>query len=63
MTNVQPILAVDTRDTEPLIWQNELDPKKLHKDEPNIKLVAKDLKKNATGYFEDYIAVGHIPKN
>lgn len=61
LINVQPILQVDTRGVEPLIWQNELTLDRLHKDEVRNRLNSRDLKKNASGFFEDYIAVGVPP--
>lgn len=61
LKNVQPILSVDTKGVEPLMWQNELAPDRLHDDRPNVRLSRKDLKRNAAGYHEDYISVGHVP--
>lgn len=62
LKNIQPILEVDTRGVEPLIWQNELSFDRLHKDEVKNRLRSSDLKKNASGFFEDYITVGIPPK-
>ena len=62
LQNVEPILRVDTSKVEPLIWQNKLDSNLLHNDEPQVRLTTKDLKKNAAGFFEDYVAIGRIPK-
>lgn len=63
LKNVQPILEVNTRGTEPLLWQNELSLDRLHKDEVRNRLRSSDLKRNASGFFEDYIAVGIPPKS
>lgn len=61
LRNVEPILKLDTSGTEASIWQNELRIDKLHNDQVDIKLSLKDLKRNAPGYFEDYVAVGLKP--
>ena len=58
LTNVEPILKVNTQGVEPLIWQNELNKNRLHNDEPRTNLDIEDLKKNAAGFFEDYVIVG-----
>lgn len=63
LENVEPILKVNTQGVEPLRWQNELNANQLHHDQPQIRLSSKDLKKNAAGFYEDYIAVGLLPTN
>lgn len=62
LMNVSPITKVDTRGWDPLLWQTEINKNRLHKDQAFIKLSARDLKRNASGYFEDYISVGPLPK-
>lgn len=63
LANVQPLLKADTRGVEPMIWQNKLSFEKLNPDVVNNRLGPKDLEKNASGFFEDYIAVGPLPNN
>ena len=62
LKNVEPILRVDTKGVAPLLWQNELSADRLHNDEPNIRLDTKDLRRNASGFCEDYIGIGLLPK-
>lgn len=60
--NVEPILKVDTGSKEASIWQSELEMDRLHNDRVNAKLSLQDLKKNTSGFYEDYIAIGIMPK-
>lgn len=62
LKNVEPILRVDTSGVEPLLWQNELSSDRMQDDQPKTSLTKKDLKVNAAGFYEDYIAVGILPK-
>lgn len=62
LKNVEPILTVNTRGVEPLVWQNKLDITRLHDDKPQNSLNAKDLKKSASNFYEDYVAIGVSPK-
>lgn len=62
LDNVQPILELKTEGAEPLLWQNEITIDRLNRDQVNVKLSVKDIKKNASGFYEDYIAIGK-PKN
>lgn len=58
LTNVEPITTIATEGKGRLIWQNGIDMRRLHKDQVNVKMNAKDLRRNAAGYFEDYISIG-----
>lgn len=58
LSNVKPILSVDTKSVQPMIWQNRLDVSRLHKDEPAPRLSLHGLKQNAPNCYEDYIAIG-----
>lgn len=62
LKNVEPILSVDTKGVKPLQWQNGIDLDRLHEDKPNLRLTARDLKKNAPRIYEDYVVVGRMPK-
>ena len=62
LINVEPVLKVDTRNVDPLLWQNELTLDRLHPDQVQVKLGPRDLEKNAPRFFEDYIAVGLSPE-
>lgn len=62
LKNVEPIVRANTSGIEPLLWQNDLDIKRLHNDQPKVGLNKMELKQNAAGFYEDYIAVGLIPK-
>lgn len=61
LKNVEPILSVDTRGVEPLLWQSKLDLRRLHDDKPLNTLNTKDIKKNAHSFYEDYVVVGVPP--
>lgn len=61
LKNVEPILSVDTRGVEPLLWQSKLDLRRLHDDKPLNTLGKKDIQKNANSFYEDYIVVGVPP--
>jgi Asp-tRNA(Asn)/Glu-tRNA(Gln) amidotransferase C subunit len=63
LNNIEPILKVDTKGVEPLLWQNELSLDRLYDDQSKISLTKEDLKKNAKGFYEDYIVVGILPKD
>lgn len=58
LENVAPILKVDTRNTAPLLWQNVLAMERLHNDRVQVRLDTMDLKRNASGFCEDYVKVG-----
>jgi len=60
LSNVQPILNVDTEGVSPMIWQNRLTFDRLHQDEVRNQLKPQDLKQNAASFFEDYLAIGPI---
>ena len=62
LKNVEPILSVNTEGVEPLLWQNSLSLDRLGADKPNVRLTHGDLKRNASRFYEDYIAVGVMPK-
>lgn len=62
LKNVEPILSVDTKGVEPLMWQNDLTHDRLGVDNPNVRLTHGDLKRNASRFYEDYIVVGIMPK-
>lgn len=61
IANIDPVLKVDTKNRQPLVWQVELNLSQLREDYPSVKLTRDDLKKNASGFFEDYIAIGSRP--
>lgn len=63
LKNVEPILSVDTKGVEPLLWQDELSPDRLTDDKPNARMTNKDLKTNASEFYEGYVAIGRIPKS
>lgn len=58
--NVEPILRVDTKGKDPMLWQNELDLDRLHKDEARPQKISP--LSNAPNIMEDYVVVGR-PKN
>lgn len=60
--NIKPMLEVDVRNQEPLIWQNYLKINRLHPDKAITRLNPRDVKENAPKFVEDYVAVGHIHK-
>lgn len=62
LMNVEPILKVDTQGVEPLLWQNKLNLERLNDDKPYNLLGTKDLKRNASSFYEDYIVIG-VPPN
>lgn len=61
LKNVEPILEVDTTGVEPLLWQNNLDASRLHKDQTRTNLNFQDIRRNAKNHFEDYVVVGPKP--
>lgn len=58
LSNVQPILKLNIKDVEPLIWQTELDFARLHQDVPKTRLDLSNISKNASNMMEDYVVVG-----
>lgn len=60
LKNVEPILNVDTKDVEPMIWITNLPPSKMHEDIIRCKLSRNDLKMNAPRMVEDYFVVGKL---
>lgn len=63
LKNVEPILRVDTSNVAPLFWQNELDITRLLSCRNKPQLSLKDLERNTTNFYEDYIVVGPKPTN
>lgn len=61
LINVKPITTLKTDGWDRLQWQNEIDFSRLHRDQVRVNLGTKDLKKNAPGFFEDYVSVGPAP--
>lgn len=60
--NVAPILSIDTKNVEPLIWQSNLDNQQLNEDVPNPSIDSRGLKTNVNNFFEDYVAIGLTPQ-
>lgn len=59
--NVEPILAVDVKKCEPLIWQNRLGYQRLNEDKPKPSIDSKSMKRNVNNMLEDYVAIGLTP--
>lgn len=59
--NVEPILKINGHNVKPLLWQNNLSLDRIHNDIPKARLNTKDLERNTSRFFEDYVSVGIEP--
>lgn len=62
LKNIEPMLQVDTKGKDPLIWQKETELERLHCDEVRPRLDLKSVKANAPKFIEDYVVVGRAPR-
>lgn len=61
LENVKPILNLNLSGPE-LLWQNGIEMNRLRSDKnSDNRLSIEDLRRNASGYYEDYVAIG-LPK-